>query len=349
MMVVAGPRLSIACRCSPVPPARFPPPVRHMEYRYHTLDVFTDTPFAGNPLAVFPDAEGLTDDQMQRIARELNLSETVFAFPAVTPAGTRKVRIFTPGREVPFAGHPTVGTAFFLVASGLVPAEGPEVTVVLEEGVGPVPVRVTLEGGEPVSAELTAAAIPTEVPAPWSPAELGALVSLPADAVGMNGSGLGIPGRLAGIPGRLEASFASAGLAFLVLPVRSLEDAEAAALDSAVWARLLPPGSESRMVYVVAPGGRGDGVDAHVRMFGPDVGVPEDPATGSAAAALGGYLGARAPQGTHRWILEQGVEMGRPSRLELTIVVEAGAAREIRVGGPSVLMSSGMMRVPEGS
>ena len=313
-----------------------------MEYRYHTLDVFTDTPFAGNPLAVFPEAEGLTDGQMQRIARELNLSETVFVLPAETPAGTRKVRIFTPGREVPFAGHPTVGTAFFLVASGHVPAEGGEVTVVLEEGVGPVPVRVTLQGGEPVSAELTAAAAPTEVAAPWGPAELGPLASLPADAVGMAGPGLGVPGRL-------EPAFASAGLAFLVLPVRSLEDAERAALDSAAWARLLPPGAESRMVYLVAPGGRGSGVDAHVRMFGPDVGVPEDPATGSAAAALGGYLGARAPDGTHAWILEQGVEMGRPSRLELTVEVEGGTAREIRVGGPSVLMSSGTMRVPEGS
>lgn len=312
------------------------------EYPYYTLDVFTDRPFAGNPLAVFPHAEGLEGEAMQRIARELNLSETVFVLPPETPSGTRRVRIFTPGREVPFAGHPTVGTAFFLVAEGLVPLEGDEVTVVLEEGVGPVPVKVTAREGRVTAAELTTAAAPREVPVPWSAPELGALVSLPAEAVGMDGAALGVRGEL--LP-----AFASAGLAFLVLPVRSLEHAEAAALDSGVWARLLPPGSESRMVYVVAPGGRGDGVDAHVRMFGPDVGVPEDPATGSAAAALGGYLGFRAPDGEHRWTLEQGLEMGRPSRLGLSVEVAGSVASRIRVGGAAVLMSRGLMRAPRGS
>lgn len=312
-----------------------------MEYAYQTLDVFTDRPFAGNPLAVFPDARGLSGAQMQRIARELNLSETVFVLPAETPAGTRRVRIFTPGREVPFAGHPTVGTAFFLVASGLVPLDGDEALVVLEEEVGPVPVRVTARNGRVVSAELTAAAEPREIPVAWDRETLGALISLPADAVGMDGGTVGAAGEL-------EAAFASVGLAFLVLPVRTLAHAESAALDTAVWSRILPPGSESRMVYVVAPGGLGE-ADLHVRMFGPDVGVPEDPATGSAAAALGGYLGTRVPDGVHSWRLEQGVEMGRPSRLDLTVEVEGGAARAVRVAGPSVLMSRGVMQVPEGS
>jgi len=313
-----------------------------VEYAYHTLDVFTDTPFAGNPLAVFPDARGLGETQMQRIARELNLSETVFVFPPETAEGTRRVRIFTPGREVPFAGHPTVGTAFLLVATGLVPAEDDEVTVVLEEGVGPVPVRVTTRGGRPVSAELTAAAPPREDPVAWDRESLGALVSLPGEAVGMDGGPLGVAGEL--LP-----AFASAGLAFLVLPVRTPDHARAAVLDSALWSRLLPEGAVSRMVYVVAPGDEGAGVDLHVRMFGPDVGVPEDPATGSAAAALGGYLGFRAPDGVHRWRLEQGVEMGRPSRLDLTVEVAGAAARSIRVAGPAVLMSRGVMTVPGGS
>jgi trans-2,3-dihydro-3-hydroxyanthranilate isomerase len=310
-----------------------------VDYRYQTLDVFTDEPFSGNPLAVFPDAQGLTDDGMQRIARELNLSETVFVLPAETPEGTRKVRIFTPGREVPFAGHPTVGTAFFLVAEGLVPVDGDEVTVVLEEQVGPVPVQVSLREGRPVRAELTAASAPREVPLPWDPEALGALVSLPPGAMGMDGAALGVKGQL-------EAAFASMGLAFLLLPVRTLEYAEASTLDTAVWSRLLPGGAQSRMVYVVAPGGRGQGVDAHVRMFAPDAGVPEDPATGSAAAALGGYLGFRAEEGTHRWTLEQGLEMGRPSSLELTVEVRDGSAHQVRVGGAAVLMSRGTMPVP---
>ncbi|MDT8342192.1 MAG: PhzF family phenazine biosynthesis protein [Longimicrobiales bacterium] len=312
-----------------------------MDCDYHILDVFTDTPFAGNPLAVFPDARGLTAGQMQRIARELNLSETVFLLPAGSAAGTRRVRIFTPGREVPFAGHPTVGAAFFLVASGQVPLEGDEVTVVLEEAVGPIPVRVRGRGGVPVSAELTAAAPAHETPAPWDRATLGALVSLPGEAVGM-------PEGQAGVAGPWDPAFASAGLAFLVLPVRSRELAGRAALDSAVWRRLLPEGAESRMVYVVAPAGEEEDADFRVRMFGPDVGVPEDPATGSAAAALGAYLGSRLPDGLHRWRLRQGVEMGRPSRLALTVEVQGGAARVIRVAGAAVRIAQGSMRAPPG-
>lgn len=310
-----------------------------MEYTYHTLDVFTQVPFTGNPLAVFPDAQGLTDQEMQRIARELNLSETVFLFPPETPDGTRKVRIFTPGREVPFAGHPTVGTAFFLTATDAVRIQGDEVTLILEEKVGPVPVRVTLRDGSPVSAELTAAGPPRELPLGWDVAAAAALISLPPESVGIDGEKLGVRGRL-------EPAFASVGLAFLILPVRSLEAAEKAALNTVSWTKLLPPGSESRMVYVVAPGGRGEGVDLHVRMFAPDAGVPEDPATGSAAAALGAYLGYRAPDGEHTWTIEQGVEMGRPSRLELSITVEGAKATSVRVGGASVIMSTGVLTVP---
>ncbi len=310
-----------------------------MELDYRTLDVFTDTPFTGNPLAVFPRARGLDDGQMQRIALEMNLSESVFVFPPETPAGTRRIRIFTPGREVPFAGHPTVGTAFYLVASGEVdlPPEGG--VLVLEENVGPVRVRVDCLDGVPVSAELTAAAERFEAPVEADAGRLGALVSVPGAAVGAEGSALGATVRL-------EPAFASVGLPYLVLPLRDVETVESAALDTQVWRELLPPGAPSRMVYLVAPGGRGDGVDLHVRMFAPDAGVPEDPATGSAAAALGAYLGRRVPDGTRSWILEQGVEMGRPSRLSLEIDVVEGVAAAVRVGGPSVLISRGSMPAP---
>jgi trans-2,3-dihydro-3-hydroxyanthranilate isomerase len=135
------------------------------------------------------------------------------------------------------------------------------------------------------------------------------------------------------------------GLAFLVLPVASVLAAESASLDTAVWSRLLNRDSDSRMVYVVAPGGRGAGVDFHVRMFGPSVGVPEDAATGSAAAALGAYLGRRLPDGEYSFALEQGLEMGRPSQLSLGLHVQGGEATRVTVGGSCVLMSSGTMRV----
>lgn len=313
-----------------------------MEYEYHTLDVFTDTPFTGNPLAVFPDARGLSSEQMQKIARELNLSETVFVLPPTTVQGTRKVRIFTPGSEVPFAGHPTVGTAFYLAASGAVALGEEGGTLVLEEQVGPVPVTVRCVDGRPVTAELTAAAPPRETRVIWNDETTGALVSLPPEAMGIPGPRVGAdPARLPG--GRLGPAFASMGLAFLVVPVRDVMAARTASLNSSVWGRLLNRDSDSRMVYVVAPG-EGE-VDFHVRMFAPHIGVPEDPATGSAAAALGAYLGSRLPDGEHRWRLAQGVEMGRPSSLELSVDIEGGKARTVRVGGASVLMARGVLEL----
>lgn len=315
-----------------------------MDYAYHILDVFTDTPFTGNPLAVFPRAQGMSDAQMQTVARELNLSETVFLLPPETPRGTARVRIFTPGREVPFAGHPTIGAALFLGrAKGL---EGERV-LVLEEGVGPVSVRIWTKAGQPARAELVAAQSPVEWPvadtlAPGARGDLARMVGLSPDRIGMDGGVLGAPRPL-------EPAFASVGLAFLILPVRDRASAEAALLDSAVWARVLPEGAPSRMVYLVAPcerdGAGGEAVDLHVRMFGPDVGVPEDPATGSAAAALGGYLGSRLPDGVHRWHIEQGVEMGRPSRIRLTVEVGDGQATEVRVAGGAVEVARGTMTV----
>jgi trans-2,3-dihydro-3-hydroxyanthranilate isomerase len=309
-----------------------------MRFDYHTLDVFTDRVFGGNPLAVFPDGAAVPDALMQPIARELNLSETVFILPPGSADGTRRVRIFTPGREVPFAGHPTVGTAFFLVATGAVPAgDGDRVTVVLEEGVGPVPVEVTLIEGRPVKARLTAAVAPSEARAGLEAADLARLLGLEHRDIGAELPGAGV---------RLEAAFASAGLPFLVVPVRDVAAVSRARLDTAAWRELLPEHAPSRMVYVVAPAEPDAEVHARVRMFAPDIGVPEDPATGSAAAALGGYLGRRAGDGEHGWELEQGVEMGRPARLTVEARVEGGRVTSIQVGGAAVLVGRGTLDVP---
>jgi len=316
-----------------------------MKYRYHTLDVFTDTPFSGNPLAVFPDAEGLTSVQMGKIAREFNLSETVFVLPPRTAEGTRRLRIFTPGEEVPFAGHPTVGTAFFLAASGAVELPKDGGPMILEEQVGPVTVHVECADGQPVSAELTAASPARETRVIWDRETTGALVGLPEEAVGFPGGTLGAdPGRMGDSDVFLPA-FASMGLAFLIVPVRNVMAAKTATLNSEIWNRLLTRDSDSRMVYVVAPGGSGTTADLHARMFAPHLGVPEDPATGSAAAALGAYLGNRLPDGEYGWLVEQGIEMGRPSTIRLSARVRDGVAAEVRVGGPSVLMTEGTIRV----
>ena len=295
-----------------------------MDVPFHTLDVFTDIAFGGNPLAVFPEAAPLAEHALQSLALEMNLSETVFLFPPES-GGVRKVRIFTPITEVPFAGHPTVGTAFFLAATGALDLEDAVTRIVLEESVGPVPVEIFADKGSPVSTRLETAIPPEHRPAPYSATDLARLLSLPDGAVAKHG---------------LNAEFVSFGLPFLVVPVADLEAARRSRLDLGVWESLLS-GAWSQNVYVVTLEAEGPGVDAHVRMFAPGAGIVEDPATGSAGAALAAYLGARAgvSDGTLDWRLEQGIEMGRPSVLEIQAELEQGNVRCARVGGRSVLVS----------
>ena len=304
-----------------------------MELAFHTLDVFTDRVFGGNPLGVVPDARGLTLGTMQKIARELNLSETVFLLPPETPAGTRRVRIFTPAHEVPFAGHPTVGAAWFLATSGAVPVERDGAgTIVLEENVGPVSVEVTMRGGRPEFARFTTALLPEHRTPPFGRAACARLLSLAEDEIGAPG---------------WEPEMVSCGLPFLVVPVRDLDAIGRSRLDLTAWYERLE-GSWTRLVYPVTPGAPGSGVDVRVRMYGPSAGVPEDPATGSAAAALAGYLGRRAAQdGTHRWRIEQGIEMGRPSLIEAEADVRGGAVTAVRVGGRAVAVGRGTLTLPE--
>lgn len=337
------------------------PSESRMEYDFHTVDVFTDRIFGGNPLGVFPDARGMSDATMQRVAREMNLSETVFLLPPETPDGTRRVRIFTPAQEVPFAGHPTVGSAYFLAETGAVEL-GPEGgTLVLEENVGPVPVSVEMEGGRPARTVLTAAVPPEYRPVEWSPEEVAAMISLEVDDLAgadRHEQGGGAPGSdgAAEAPGEtgagisLEPEWVSCGLPYLVVPVADIDAARRSALELTTWQRLTAD-AWNRFVYVVALEGEGEGVDVHVRMYAPSAGVPEDPATGSAAAALGGYLGKRVGcrhgDGTYRWRVEQGLEMGRPSLLDVEADVVDGEVEAVRVGGRSVLVSRGTMEVPE--
>jgi trans-2,3-dihydro-3-hydroxyanthranilate isomerase len=305
-----------------------------MDLPFHTLDVFTDATFGGNPLGVFPDATHLPTPLMQRIALEMNLSETVFLGPPETPDGSARVRIFTPGVEVPFAGHPTVGTAVFLASrEGIDLPEDGDLTLVLEENVGPVPVTVRMEGGEPVFAQFTTALLPEHRPSPHANAELAAMVGL--DEADLGGSGL-------------EADMVSCGLPYFIIPVRTVDAVRRSVLDMSLWQRMVADGW-AHHVYLVCMDAEGDGVDVHVRMYAPGSGVPEDPATGSAAAALGGYL-SRADgrrEASLSWVVEQGLEMGRPSLLFVEADRSEGETTAVRVGGSAVAVSRGTMRVPD--
>lgn len=299
-----------------------------MRYRYLHCDVFTEQLFGGNPLAVLPDARGLTDRQMQQIAREFNFSESTFVFPA--EAGhTRKVRIFTPATEVPFAGHPNVGTAFALAGAGeLGPIDGP-MTVTFEEKAGLVPVAIEKRVGGVVWCEVTAPARLSLGKAVDAATVAAALSLSPDDVVTRTH-----PPRVA-----------SVGLPFLV--------AELAGRGALERARANMPGIEALVAAGVTPDiffyvRSGDEFDIRARMFAPLDGVPEDPATGSANCALAALLGQSdgKTDGRFRWRVAQGVEMGRPSVLESRAEKKDGAVITAAVGGASVLVAEGWIEVP---
>jgi trans-2,3-dihydro-3-hydroxyanthranilate isomerase len=298
-----------------------------MRYRFVTLDVFTDRAFGGNPLAVLPEAGGLSEAAMQAVAREFNYSETTFVLPPLDPANTARVRIFTPAREIPFAGHPNIGTAIALVAIGAVPVAGGGTTLRFEEAAGLVPVAVETRGAEPIRAELTVPVLPTVGEA------------LEAEAVAAM---LG----LAAADLRTEShppSLVSAGLPFLIVELAGLDALGRASLGPEA---ALPGGATGVQLYTRDTGE--PGVDLRVRMFAPGAGVAEDPTTGSAAAGLVGLLALRdpVPGGELRLVIRQGVEMGRPSRIEARAVRRGGALASVHVAGGAVLIAEGRIEVP---
>ena len=298
-----------------------------MTRRFCTLDVFTEQKLAGNPLAVVLDCEGLDDARMQKIAREFNLSETVFVFEPRDPIHTARVRIFTPGRELPFAGHPTIGTACLLGA-----VRAPEVIaardlrVVLEEEVGDVVCFVRRRIGHTLAADFALPRLPERLdPTPPSRREI-------ADGLGLTESEIGFD--------RHEPSLFSAGAPFLFVPVRSLAAIAGARPGRMTWSENGGPATFLYTREVVE-----EGSAFHARMFAGGWGVPEDPATGSAAAAFAGVALAfdRPPDGEHVVTIEQGIEMGRASRIALGFEVRQGALRSASIGGSAVIVSSGAL------
>jgi trans-2,3-dihydro-3-hydroxyanthranilate isomerase len=296
-----------------------------------TLDVFTDTRFGGNQLAVFPDARGLDSDQMATIAREFNLAETVFVLPPDNPKHTRRLRIFTPNTELPFAGHPTIGTAHALATLGQIPLTGDLTRIVFEEGVGPVPVSIRSRGGVPVFSELSVAKLPETGPPPPSRSALAELLSI--DVADLTG-------------GTWSPQSVSTGVPFLFIPVRDRNVLKRARVKLDRWEAILKASSAPEM-FVFSRDPEREGSSIRARMFAPGLGIGEDAATGSAAAALGGYLAARdaAKDGTLRWVVEQGFEMGRPSILEVEADKADGKITAVRVGGASVMVSRGEMEI----
>ncbi|HEX2093727.1 MAG TPA: PhzF family phenazine biosynthesis protein [Longimicrobiaceae bacterium] len=305
------------------------------EIQYHTLDVFTDRTFGGNPLAVFPAADRLSDDEMQAIALEMNLSETVFVVTPTDPRCTHRVQIFTPRTELPFAGHPTVGTACLLASLGQVALADHRGRVVFEEGVGPVAVEISAPPGGPLYAELTAACVPErgqEVPESET---LASVLSLDLHDIGTNG---------------WEPDAYSSGVPFVFVPVRDRGALARVRVNRSAWSEHLEDAWASKL-YVFTLDPEREGSDVRARMFAPGIGIDEDPATGGAAAAFAGYLADRVGPptggtGPRRWVIEQGFEMGRPSLLHAEASFEGGRLAATRVGGSAVRVCDGVLRLP---
>jgi trans-2,3-dihydro-3-hydroxyanthranilate isomerase len=298
--------------------------------RYLLVDVFTDQPFGGNQLAVLVDGSEVPEALMQRIARELNLSETTYVLPPEDPQNLCRLRIFTPLEELPMAGHPTVGSAFALAADGRFTAPA---TIRFEEGVGVIPVEVQTDGDR-LSGAVMVQPLPEFGPRFPEPERIAEMLTLEAGDL---------------VPG-LPIEVISCGLPFLYVPLASLAAVERAKLRLDLWETVLG-GFASRHVYLFSRETLSDEATVHARMFAPAAGVPEDPATGSASGPLGCYLvrhGLVAAGERVAIVCEQGVEIGRPSRVEVEISGDRDSIHEVRVGGGCVLVGEGRLRTDGG-
>ncbi|POF28672.1 PhzF family phenazine biosynthesis protein [Roseibium marinum] len=299
-----------------------------MGRRYAILDVFTNTSLAGNPLAVVLDSDGLSDEQMQKIAGEFNLSETVFVFPPEHPGQSASIRIFTPRLELPFAGHPTVGTAILMATERFGDITGEQDSVVvLKQKIGPVRCAVILRENAAAFAEF-------DVPILPEPAGPTHSVDVIAAALNLEPSDIGFENHS---PSRFRV-----GPPFTFVPVRDLDALARAKPVASMWKGGFGK-DEHNDAYIYCRETRSHDSAFHARLFAPDMGIPEDPATGSAAAAFAGVVDYYddLPNGTHHIRIEQGFEMGRPSLIDLEIDIEAGKMHAVRIGGQATVVARG--------
>lgn len=305
-------------------------------YRFTQLDVFTDEPFCGNPLAVFMEAEGLSDDDQQKIAREMNLSETVFVLPARDEKTLRRLRIYTPARELPFAGHPIVGTWTLLAREGVVPIpEGGSgwTQIYHEVGIGVLPVDIEFKDGVPVQVVMTQGKfeILGEVDNSEEQSEV-------ARGLGLNREDL---------DETLPIQVISTGIKSLAVPIRALADLGRCRINSSLLADVYGNAGASMCYAFTRETIEVGAARAHARLFAPSDNIPEDPATGSAAGALGGYLihhGAIPVDpidDKYSFVIEQGDFIKRPSRINLEVKGKPGAVEQVRVGGQAVVVAHG--------
>ena len=301
---------------------------------YSVYDVFTDSKLAGNPLGIIFDADDLSDEAMQSIARELNLSETVFVLPPQNPAHTANLRIFTPSCELPFAGHPTVGTAIALAERAHASHGGDlDLVCVLDERIGPVRCAIKLRQNKAGFAEFDLPRKSQQILLPLDRADIANALSLKVTEIGFENH----------VP-----SIWSAGVPFLLVPVHDVGASERLEFDAQLWEKTVPfVEGALASAFIYCRGGVNHVAKFHARVFPVGMGIVEDPATGSAVAAMSGAINQfdALPDGHHPFIIEQGIEMGRPSLIHLHLDVDGGQIANARIGGQAVRIASGILEL----
>lgn len=297
------------------------------EFEFYQLDVFTDEKFCGNPLAVFPDARGISGEQMQKIANEMNLSETVFVLPS--EKALRRLRIFTPQQELPLAGHPVVGTWNLLARLGITPQkENGTIEIEQELNLGVLPVEIEFSGGEPSKVTMT-----------QSEFRAGEILSDRAQIEKL-AAALGLEMQDINNSERLPIRAVSTGIFSVAVPLRSLEALSRCRINAKILSEIYTA-FDAVGTYVFAFETRDAGSKIHTRFFAPEDGIPEDPATGSAAGALSGYLLHHGAVEESEFILEQGDFMNRPSRIHAAVFGKREAVEKVKIGGSSVVIAKG--------
>lgn len=300
--------------------------------KFYQADVFTGQPFGGNPVAIFPDAEGLTDDQLQRIAREMNLSETVFVFPPTDPSAAARLRIFTPTQEIPFAGHPVLGTFYVLAHLKRISVQDGITRVTQECNIGLFPIEVHTEHGSVVRV----------VMAQPKPEFLEPITAI--DELYQIAAAMGIPKQVIA-DAKWPLQVVSTGLPVLIVPVRTLTAARSINPDASAIIKVCERfGANGIMVFTTVT--VESFASVHARMFAPKIGILEDPATGSAGGALGAYLvhnGVVEVGPMTEILIEQGYEIDRPSRILVQVESEDDVIQNVMVGGQCVLVVEGTL------
>jgi trans-2,3-dihydro-3-hydroxyanthranilate isomerase len=304
--------------------------MRH-QAKFTLVDVFTSRPFGGNQLAVFSDASGISDVEMQALARELNFSESTFVTASDLPGAVRRVRIFTPAREIPMAGHPTVGTAWVLASHGQIPLKSSRgnLDATLELGIGPVTVTIESANAQPQFV--------------WMHHREAEFAAIRRDAARI-ANAVGI--EAADIRDDLPIQIVSTGFAFIYLPLRSIDALARCAPNKAALAALFDDGAPRLPIYMFVVKEQAP-FAVRARMFAPHTdNIAEDPATGSAAAPFGAYAAAHGlikPEPSTTFLIQQGVEMGRPSDIHVEVTRKDGGAFAIRIGGRCAIVGEGAM------